>query len=90
MHAVPASASAWATAGRVRWALGDDEGGIDRLNEALRLDPTSIPVRLDLADAMLDSGRAAEAVRVLAPLDRLDGDDQAARAAVDRAQAPKP
>jgi choline-sulfatase len=73
--------SAWAHAvyGRVLWELGDSDGGIAALQEALRLDPYPAPIRIELVSALLEEGRDPEAVRVAAPLARMLADHPGAQ-----------
>jgi predicted Zn-dependent protease len=73
--------SAWAHAvyGRVLWELGDSNGAIAALHEALRLDPYPAPIRIELVSALLEEGRDPEAVRVAAPLARMLADHPGAQ-----------
>jgi choline-sulfatase len=79
VRALPWSAWAYALYGRVLWELGDADAAIDALQEALRLDPYPAPVRIELVSNLLEMGRAAEAVRVSAPLARMLADHPAAQ-----------
>jgi len=60
---------------QVLWELGRSELAIERLGDALRVDPYSLQLRLQLAECLLDVGRASEAGRTLAPALRFAPDD---------------
>jgi len=53
------------------WELGEADPAIDRLQQALELDRFNLPVRMRLAECLLDVGRNAESVRTVAPAARL-------------------
>ena len=55
----------------VLWQQGQADRAIDALHEALRLAPFDLPVRMQLAQWLLDVGRNAEARRTIAPAGRL-------------------
>ena len=53
------------------WEQGDADPAIDALLEALRLNPTDLPVRLQLTTWLLEVGRNAEARRTISPAAKL-------------------
>ena len=55
----------------VLWQQGEADQAIDALHEALRLAPFDLPVRMQLAQWLLEVGRNAEARRTIAPAGRL-------------------
>jgi len=90
LQRMPRSPWAHATAAQVQWARGEADESIVLLQEALRLDPYQLPMRVRLVNQLLEVGRNAEAVRTIAPAARLLPDEPAiqelagaARAALD-------
>ncbi|MBK9646164.1 MAG: sulfatase-like hydrolase/transferase [Deltaproteobacteria bacterium] len=61
--------SVWALSidAEARWALGQADLSIERLQDALLIDRLNLPLRLRLAAQLLEIGRNAEAVRALGP-----------------------
>ncbi|MBT3220132.1 MAG: tetratricopeptide repeat protein, partial [Proteobacteria bacterium] len=58
------------------WQLGQSDKAIEHLQDALNLDPHNAEVRVRLTECLLDVKRNAEAVRIIAPLARLDKSPQ--------------
>jgi tetratricopeptide (TPR) repeat protein len=69
------------------WELGEADPAIERLQQALELDRFNLPVRLRLAECLLDVGRNAEAVRAVAPAARLLPDAEPIQELYRRAEA---
>jgi predicted Zn-dependent protease len=62
--------------GQILWELGESGEAIEHLQEALRIHPYDATVRKVLSACLLDVGRSAESVRILAPLARLMPEDE--------------
>ena len=86
LERMPRSPWAHATAARVLWQQGEADESIDRLQEALRLDPFVLPLRVRLVEQLLEVGRNAEAVRTIAPAARLLPEDAVIAALQERAK----
>ncbi len=71
------SAHAWQVAAECQWAAGRPDPAIERLFAALRLDPFSLDLRLQLVAWLLDVQRSAEASRVLDQARAVESDDPA-------------
>ena len=61
---VPDDWAAWNNLGNVHSAQGDADAAVRALTEAARHAPDAPPIRVNLGQALLDAGRAAEAVAV--------------------------
>jgi len=72
---MPHSPWAHAVNGQILWELGESEDAIERLQDALLLNPYNVSVRIVLSECLLEVGRSAEAVRILAPLARVMSDN---------------
>ncbi len=71
LQQMPNSPWALTLTGQALWELGRADASIVRLQDAVRVDPYNIPVRLRLAENLLEVGRNAEAYRLLAPTHRV-------------------
>lgn len=60
----PGDWAAWNNLGNVHSALGDVEEAVRALTEAVRAAPDAPPIRVNLGQALLDAGRADQAVAV--------------------------
>lgn len=87
LERMPRSPWAHSTAAQVAWARGEADQSIDLLQEALKLDPFVLPLRLRLVEQLLEVGRNAEAVRTVAPAARLLPEEEAVQALRERAEA---
>ena len=67
---LPLDPWAHAVTGAVLWELGSPDPAIDRLTDALRIDPYNVVLRSTKARWLLEVGRNAEAVRAIAPVAR--------------------
>jgi len=56
--------------GLIRAGLGQHDEALDALNQAVRLDPSSAPARLKLADVLLDTGEVEQSRTLYAELTR--------------------
>lgn len=61
----PQDFESWNNLGNARSALGDYDGSVAALEHAIALDPHAAPTRINLAAALADAGRRAEAETVL-------------------------
>ncbi|MFH1464497.1 MAG: sulfatase-like hydrolase/transferase [Pseudomonadota bacterium] len=68
LEELPHSVWALSTAARVLWARGEADAAIERLQDALKLDPYNVPLRVLLTEDLLEVGRNAEAVRTVRPV----------------------
>ena len=75
LQEMPRSPWAHTTAAEIRWAQGEADESLDLLIEALRIDPLVLPVRVQLTERLLETGRNAESVRTIAPAVRILPDD---------------
>lgn len=64
---LPRSVWALSVDAEARWALGQADLSIERLQDALLIDRLNLPLRLRLAAQLIELGRNAEAVRALGP-----------------------
>jgi len=87
LAAMPYSPWAHAVTGQILWELGESDRAIARLQDGVRLNPYGVSVRLVLSDCLLDVGRSAEAVRILAPLARVMSEDPEIEARYEAARA---
>lgn len=71
LQEMPWSAWAHTIMGQALWETGQPDPAIDRLKDAVRLHPYDARIRLRLSDCLIEVGRNAEAVRILAPLAEL-------------------
>jgi predicted Zn-dependent protease len=68
---LPHSVWALSTVARVQWERGEADGALERLQDALKLDPYNVPLRVLLTECLLEVGRHAEAVRTVRPVAQL-------------------
>ncbi len=80
LAAMPHHPWAWSVQAQTLWAQGEADRGIASLQEALRMDPLDLGNRITLTHWLLEVGRAAEAVRTVAPAARLLPDEPAVHA----------
>lgn len=71
LQRMPRSPHALAVHARALWSAGAADQAVDRLSEALRLDPGALDQRTLLTQWLLEVGRNAEAVRTIQPAARL-------------------
>jgi arylsulfatase A-like enzyme/cytochrome c-type biogenesis protein CcmH/NrfG len=71
LEQLPRNVWAMSTSAQVLWAQGEADPAIERLQDALRLDPYHVPLRAVLTECLLEVGRNAEAVRTVRPVARL-------------------
>ncbi len=76
LEQLPRSTWAQSISAQVLWARGDADRAIERLQDALRVDPYHLHLRAILTDCLLEVGRNAEAVRTIRPVARLFPDQQ--------------
>lgn len=62
---IPDDFECWNNLGNTRQLLGDVDGSIAALEQAVALDPTAPPARINLASALIAGDRDAEAERIL-------------------------
>lgn len=62
---LPEDFACWNNLGNTRQLLGDIDGGIVALEQAVALDPTAPPARINLASALTAGDRDAEAEQIL-------------------------
>ncbi len=72
---LPRSSRAHGVQAEALWASGQADLAIERLGDALRMDPVALEPRLRLTEWLLEVGRSAEASRTVAPAARLLPDD---------------
>ena len=70
---MPYSPWAHTVCAEILWKQGLTEAAISLQQEALRLDPAALQLRLGLTRMFLDAGRNAEAVRSMRPASRVFG-----------------
>ena len=87
LERMPRSPWAYSTAAQIRWTQGEADESIDLLQEALKLDPYVLPLRMRLVEQLLEVGRNAEAVRTVAPAARLLPEEAAVVALAEKAKA---
>ncbi len=87
LERMPRSPWAYSAAAQVRWARGEADPSIDLLQEALKLDPFVLPLRMRLVEQLLEVGRNAEAVRTIAPAARLLPEEEVVQALQLKARA---
>ncbi len=83
---LPMSPRAHGVQAKVLWATGEADDAIERLQDALRIDPRALNLRLLLAEWLLEVGRNAEAVRAVAPAARTMPEDPTIKALMERAE----
>ena len=84
---MPRSPWAHAVTAQALWEQGQSDAALDLLQEALRLDPWNLPLRVRLVNCLLDLGRNAEAVRTITPAARLLPEDERIEALASEASA---